>query len=479
MKNRFILFLTMPGVLMILFSLYHDMFWAGKNGIGPAQFVLIDFGAALALLGVGLTLSKREPSQPAVPTRWLDQISNAPNIAWIMAGAFIVFLIFVIFPMFFDPIHRLVYFNKYLPALEPIGWDIVTTLDSIRTWLTEGVAKVYYPPLTTILLAPLLLFVYPLNYYIITVITLISFFLFGFLMPFLIVGRGDRSVILFVFVISAFSYGLQFELGSGQFHTIAMLFCISAIYLFHKRPQYRFFAYILFCISIQLKIYPALFFVLFVDDWRAWMINIKRFVTLGLVNFLLLFLLGYSYFSKFIAHIMASSTGSTESWTGNHSITSFLNYLTAPKTRLLDANSLAWLSRNINLLTYLFLAYFIICFIIIWVNTCRHNIRGIDSFLVMACVIGGLIIPSINQDYTLPLLTAPFALMASEQYSSDVPYKRVMIIILLIISSFTYTLTLLPYLHKPQYLKNNFPLLIILLTTTMLFSFLRKKEDAV
>ena len=55
----------------------------------------------------------------------------------------------------------------------------------------------------------------------------------------------------------------------------------------------------------------------------------------------------------------------------------------------------------------LFLAYFILCFIIVLVNAYRRNIRGINSLLVMACVLGGLLIPSINHDYTLPLLTAP------------------------------------------------------------------------
>ena len=127
----------------------------------------------------------------------------------------------------------------------------------------------------------------------------------------------------------------------GQFHTIALLFCIAAIYLFHKYPQYRFFAYLLFCVSIQLKIYPALFFVLFVDDWRDWKTNIKRFVTLGLVNFLLLFLLGYSYFSKFIAHMIESSTNWLEAFSVNHSIAGFFYYLLTPKAKLLNESSLA------------------------------------------------------------------------------------------------------------------------------------------
>ena len=478
-KNKFITFLIVPGVLIVLFSLFFDVSGAGKGGVGPAQFVIIDFGAALALLGVGLALSRWEPSQPAVRTRWLDRISSAPNIIWILTGVFIAYLIFLIFPVFLNPTHGVVYFNRYLPEHYPIGWDIIATIDSIKSWFTEGVSKVYYPPLVNILFAPLLLVSYPIYYYIVTILTVISYFLFGFLLPFIIVAKENRSVVSFLFGISIFSYGLQFELERGQFHTIALLLCVSAVYLFHRHPQYRFFAYVLFCISVQFKIYPALFFVLFVDDWRDWKNNIKRFAALGLVNFLLLFLLGFSYFSNFIAHIQASSTGPVETWSGNHSITGFLNYLLLPKTGLLGEGSQVWLGKNINLLGNLFLLYFAISFLIVWVNAYRRNIRGIDSSLMMVCLIGGLLIPSINHDYTLPLLTAPFALIASEQYIRDVLPKRMMIIVLLIISSFTYALTLLPFLRKPLYLKSNFPLLIILLTATTLFSFLRKKEDVI
>jgi len=316
---------------------------------------------------------------------------------------------------------------------------------------------------------------YPINYYIITTITLVSYFTVGFLLPFLIVGGKDRSVVLFIFGISIFSYGLQFELERGQFHTLAMFFCILAVYLFHKQPKYRFFAYLLFCISVQFKIYPALFFVMFVDDWQAWANNIKRFAVLGLVNFLLLFLLGYSYFSRFITHIKTSSAASVELWNGNHSIIGFLNYILTPKAGLLGESSMVWVGKNINLLGSLFILYFAIAFIIVLGNAYRRNVRDIDPLLLMVCMIGGLIIPSINHDYTLPLLTAPFALIASEQYIRDIPQKRLAVIVLLISSSSAYALTLLPFIHKPLLLKNSFPLLIILLTVTTFLSFLREK----
>ncbi len=474
-KNKFVFFLTLLGILIFILSLLSDLFGFGKEGIGRAQLSAAGVGAILAILGVGLMLARQENVRAAIRSSWLAGIPGLPNIVWVMIGFFIAYVIFLIVPMFFDPVHRLVYFDRYLPDVYPIGGDFTTTLDSIRTWFAEGIASVYYPPLLTILFAPFLLIPYPTNYYIITIITVVSYFIAAFLLPLLIVEKGNRSIIPFIFGVSVLSYGFQFELERGQFHTIALLLCISAIYLFHRYPQRRFFAYLLFCMSVQFKIYPALFVVMFVDDWRDWKINLKRFAGLGLANFLLLFLLGYSYFSKFIAHIIASS-GSPEAWNGNHSIISFFYYLLDPKTRLLDANSMARLDENIHLITNLFLAYFAVCFLVVWMNTHRRNKPGIDPFLMMTCVLGGLLIPAINHDYTLPLLTTPFALTMSEQFTRNGP-RRILVILLLVASSFTYTATLVSYIRKPLYLQNSFPLLIILLTTTTLLSFLRDKEE--
>jgi len=477
-KNKPALFLIVFGVFIAILSLLFDISRFGKNGIGPAQLFIITAGATFALLGVGLMLGRQEDNRAVIQPSWLDGIPKLPNILWVVTGFSIAYLLFLIMPMFFAPIHRVIYFNKYLPDLYPIGMDFRVTIDSIRTWLAEGTARAFYPPLVTILFAPFLLIAYPLNYYIMTIITMISYFVVAFILTLVIVGKRDYSVILFIFGASVFSYGFQFELERGQFHTIAMVLCISAIYLFHRYPQYRFFAYLLFCMSVQFKIYPALFVVMFVDDWRDWKTTIKRFAVLGLANFLLLFLLGYSYFSKFIAHIMECSSGLYEPGRVNHSITSFLDFISSSKAHLLNASSITWLKGTVGLVTNLILAYFVVCFLVVWMNTYRRNIRGIDCLLMMICVLGALTIPAINHDYTLPLLTAPFALTVSERFTQNLR-GRIAVIPLLVVASFTYATTLLPFIRKPLFLQNSFPLLIILLTITTLLSFLRDKKNIV
>ncbi|HLO27970.1 MAG TPA: glycosyltransferase family 87 protein [Anaerolineales bacterium] len=475
-KNKSAFFLIVLGVFIVILSLLSDIFGVGKTGIKPAALLITTIGAALALLGVGLLPRNQEKDQAVPQLSWLTGIRYFPNLLWIVIGFSLAYFIFLILPMFFDPSHKVVYFEEYLYDLHPIGADFLTTLDSSKTWFAAGTAQAFYPPLTMILFAPLTLIGYPGNYYLITIMTVVSYFIAGGLIPFLLAEKANRSVIPFIFGVSIFSYGFQFELERGQFHTIAMLLCILAIYLFHRHPHYRFFAYLLFCISVQLKIYPALLVVMFVDDWRDWKTNLKRFALLGLVNFALLFLLGYSYFSKFITHMLASSVDPHEIWRGNHSITSFLSIFSSPRYQLLDLNLLSWLQKNISLVTYLFLAYFVICFLLVWLNAYRRNTHGLDSFLWMTCVLGGLIIPAVNHDYTLPLLTAPFALIVSERFTQNVP-GRMLVILLLLVASFSYTTTLVPFIHKPRHLQDTFPLLIILLTITTLLSFLRDKEE--
>ncbi|HMB21861.1 MAG: glycosyltransferase family 87 protein [Chloroflexota bacterium] len=476
-KNKFVLFLTLLGVLIFLLSLLPGLLGLDRNGIGQRQLLVAIVGAAFVIVGIGLVLSEQETGQPVVRSSWLAGIPSLPNVVWVLIGSSIAYVIFLVAPMFFDAAHQIEYFGKYLYALHTLGTDFLTTLNSSRTWFAEGIAKAYYPPLTPILFAPFGLLAYPTNYHAITIISVISYFVAAGLLPCLLVREGDRSGALFIFGISIFSYGFQFELERGQFHTIAMLFCMLAIYLFHRQPRQRFFAYVLFCISVQLKIYPALFVVMFVDDWRDWKTNLKRFAALGMANFALLFLLGFSYFSNFTSHLMASSADRHEIWAGNHSIKSFLTMLTIPESHLLDANALAWLQERIGLFTFLFLAYFAICFVLVWVNSYRRNLRGIDSLLLMACTLGVLTVPPINHDYTLPLLATPFALMVAEPFTRNVP-ARIAVILLLVAAAFAYAATLVPYIRKPLYLQNSFPLLIVLLTATTLLSFLREKQAA-
>lgn len=473
-KNRFAVFLVVSGILIVAFSLLFDLIVPGRRGVGIAQLTPAIVGATSAILGIGLVLSGRETGNLKTLSRWLARIPALPNFFWVVMGIVVAYVLFLIFPMFFNANQRVLYFSRYIPDHYPIGEDLLGTLASINMWFTTGDAQYFYPPLLTVLFSPLLFLSYPLNYYVVTILTISSFTFLAILVSRLTTESMDRSVPLLIFGISFLSYGLQFELERGQFHTLAITLCIAAVYLFHRHPRYRFFAYVLFCTSVQFKLYPAIFVFMFVDDWRDWKTNLKRFVTLGFANFALLFLLGSSYFQKLVSHMTESGQAWKQVWNGNHSITGFFYYLLKPNTRILDDSSIDWLSRNIVWVISLFLVYFVICFLSVWLTSYRQGARRVDSFLLMACALGCLLLPSINHDYTLPILTAPFALLVSEQYSSQA-IKRILSGLLLSISAFAYTVTLIPFNHKLLIFRNSFPLLMVLLTTTTLLSLLRGK----
>jgi len=376
---------------------------------------------------------------------------------WVVLGFLIAYIAFFIFPTFLNAEGRFHYSTGYLPPREHIGFDTRITLDHIRVWFEgEREAKYIFPALTTILFTPLLLLRYPVNFYVVTTLTFTSYLILNLFLPLWIRKMEDRLLIFFVFAVSIFSYGLQFELETGQFYTVTMMLVVAAVYIFHKYPSYRIFAYILFSIAIQLKLFPAIFVVMFVDDWRDWKGIIRRFAALGIANFALLFLLGYSYFSLFFSLLV--DNGSTSELTYNHSIYAFVTNL---------ASAPSWLE------SFLYL-YFFVCFFIVLGQAYFQNEKGINANLLMTCLIGGLMLPAISHDYNLPLLAAPFVLVMSAQDIRDALWAKVLSIVLFTSASFAYSATLFPSNARPAALENSFPFLFLILTVVVVLGFMQK-----
>ena len=127
---------------------------------------------------------------------------------------------------------------------------------------------------------------------------------------------------MLIFITGLTSYGFQFELERGQFNVIAMALCFSAIFLFHRKPKLSWLAYILFTIAIQLKLYPAIYILFFVRDWKDILANLRRFLCLGIVNIALLFILGWGVFLDFLNSLRGTAIDQMI-WVGNLSIRSF------------------------------------------------------------------------------------------------------------------------------------------------------------
>ncbi len=455
------------------FFLFADALGLGKSGMQAAQIFGLELGAAIILAGLGLRifLQKGDFSILAVT----EKLYQLPSIFWVALGLLPPFIPFLVSKIFFDPNLRIKYPEGYIPKLAPIGNDIILTMDAIQMWLQNNQTNQFvFTPVANLIFTPLLLLGYPKYYYVITVATLASYLVIS-LLAILMSAEKRHAVIIFIAAISIFSYGLQFELERGQSHTIALMLVLLSIYIFHRHKEFRWFAYILFSISIQLKFYPALFVILFVDNWLDWKTNLKRFASLGMANFLLLFLLGFSYFQAFYNH-MVFSVGDAEISVGNHSVRSFTTYLSYSGAGLFEGGAILWIREHIDLISAMLYLYFLICFLIILVNAYRKNEPGIQFDLLLACVIGSLVLPTVNHDYTLPLLTVPFALSISNWHTRHYPWPKFLTLIFTMAASFVYSISLFPINYKPDALKNSLPIIFIILTIVTGLNIAQRKE---
>ncbi len=470
MKNKIPLLLIIAGTLLAALSLLADFIGLGDHGGIPAVQILgAEAGVVLALAGLGLRI--RQQNQEQLSAGGLRGVSawalNQPILTWVVLGFIIAYLLCFVAPALYNSELKFQYFTNYIREREKIGFDTRLILEHIGHWYTgDQTPKYLFPPLTTILFTPLLLLRFPYTYYVSTVVTLVSFAALNLFLPLAMFKREDRPLLFFVLGVSVFSYGLQFELETGQFYTLAMLLSVAALYIFHKQPAYRLFAYILFCVSVQLKVFPAIFVFLFVDDWRDWKSNLKRFAALGLANFLLLFLLGFSYFQLFVTRMLGSMGNLEVRY--NHSITVYIHNL---------AGTNEWIGANAGLLKSALFVYFLLCFAAALFLAWKRNTRGLSPSLLMVSLIGGLILPTISHDYNLPLLALPFLLWTSSLRLPEQPWMKSLAILLLLAASFAYAVTLFPSNARPAALENSLPALMVILTAVTGLGFMQRQYE--
>lgn len=464
------------GGFVVLFMFLADAIGLGKGGIQAAQLLGIELGVVLIILGYAFAISSPgEGNSWAAWRRRIDQVLSSPLTAMV-AGVLAAFFVFSIVPMLFNSDLRFQYFYRYMPDKYPIGLDLQTLLGRVQTWFElktpyPGDIPQFYPPLTYVFFSPLTMVDYRTAYLITTLVGLVSYVILTLLLPLRMKPDGNHSIVFFLFAASLFSYGLQFELERGQYNLLTFLFVMLSVYIFHFHYRYRYIAYLLFSIAVQLKVFPAIFILMLIKDWRDWKGNIKRFVGLGLFNVALLFILGPRVFFDFTRAISQQVVTPSWNWNGNHSIQAFVFNLMKDGYRLVPPEALASLQPYSSVLTTTFLAIFALCLLLLLVLSYRHNENGLNPYLFLVCTLGALIIPTSN-DYTLSFLTAPvallFAAIAVEKFKA-----RYLASLLILIAAFSFGSTLFPFKYKPYFLNNNFPALFLLLLSIMVLYLLR------
>lgn len=404
--------------------------------------------------------------------------ANSSFIIYVLLGFSVPYLLFFIRPVFLNPEHAMQFFI-YLPVENPIGSDLKQALShSEELFIAKKspyTGSSLYTPLTYVLLAPLLAVSLPAAYGIITAINIICYIFIALLFPLWTNKQKPLSPLLMLFFITGlFSYGFQFELERGQFNVITMFFCLLAIWIYHYRHKYRYLAYLMFSVSIQLKIFPAIFIVMFIRDWRDWKNNIKRFLGLGVFNFALLFILGPKIFFDFLNAVKAQSVNPF-AWIGNHSIRSFVGLVAG----LPQAEKYAmWYFDTIQ---FILLAFVVVCIFLIMLQAYLKKQTGLNSYLLLACTIGALVIPPVSHDYTLSILIAAVATVFHNDCFAkiDSRHSRLLITILIFAFCAVYSSTLFSYVLKPHnlLLYNSFPALMVMLAITAAFSLMSKPSE--
>lgn len=405
------------------------------------------------------------------------RVVNANNLTWITLAIVFSYLLFFVYPIFFSEVMN---YPKYVPALKPIGIDLKNTIRITNIFFVDKQSPYYggnsyaYPPFTSILFFPLLLVNMSFAYKIITIINVICYIVITYFFPLWTEKKKQITpLIMLIFITGLFSYGFQFELERGQFNLIAVVMSFLAIWIFHYRNKYRPLAYALFIISVQLKIYPFIFIVMLINNWRDWKNNTKRFLLLTAANIVALFILGPKIFTDFVDAII-NHTNSPYIWLGNHSIHSFVTQI----TEIISRHGWTWIAQYTKLTEFVLLTIVAGCIFIIILRSYRQRQIGLNPFLLLACTIGALLIPSASHDYTLSILPAPVAIFLSSNISrmkTNSIRLRILFTVLLIIFSFAYSTTLFSYTNKFYYIfENNFPALFIMLLVVTFLSLASK-----
>jgi hypothetical protein len=102
-----------------------------------------------------------------------------------------------------------------------------------------------------------------------------------------------------------------------------------------------------------------------------------------------------------------------------------------------------------------------------------------NAYLLMACTLCALLIPSISNDYKLAMLAGPFVLLLGLEVRTQQGSGQTQLggSILLLALSLLYFSTLYSYICKPALLRNNAPALLLMLVLTAFLAAKRAEPE--
>lgn len=470
MNKRLGLALLTAGALLVCLSLIVDIVGLGKSGFQAAQIGGILAGLFLGLAGWGLsTFPENQKPLRQVLAEKAAALLSLPVIVWVLAGFLVIFLLYVVRPMFFDSSRQFSYFAGYLPVLDPIGNDLSYNTRAITLWLQGqspyALGYHFYPPLYHVVFAPILIFDAQGKYFLMTGLTLLSF---GLL--FLLLRRkitDSQGIFVFFFLTGLFSYGMQFELERGQFNVLALLLALAGVWLYHNFPAFRLLAYTLWTVAAHIKLWPGVFLWMFFSRRNTGKENLITLLQLGALNLAAFLILGYQEFVRFIEALLTESRNPLwllpDKQPINHSVRAFVDKLAKNNDNEVPAGVADWLSSSGSWVEWILLAVIVLCSAIILWRTLRNRPDLLHADALLLLILLGFLLPGTSIDYKLVLLAPGLAVVLANRPLPALRWQRVLFIGLTLLMSAAYSLTLVPYLYRGGLLITAFPMLFTLL----------------
>jgi len=411
----------------------------------------------------------------------LDLILRWPATNWVLMGFFTTFFVYFIVPTFLNAYHELRLF-PYFPELKPLGADLHEYLKFSRMLIDTGTPYTppnYYPPFQAVFFLRFMYSGPDQSYIYLTLLSFISFLAITWLYPMLVAKeRRLNPMAVFGLITGLISYGLWFELERGQFDLLVMAMCYAGIYLYHFRPRWRLAAYLLFILSVNIKIYPVIFVLCFTTDWHDWVRNLRRWGLLLLANFAGLFILGWKVFLDFINALVGEVNQPSYYWSGNHSIDSFVRVMletfkkSSPAVYDIIHPNIRWIELALLLL-------YLLCLGMVLRIAYLQRLSAANPYLIMLLTIGTLVIPSTSHDYKLSIFIAPMVLILNnlELRRSSRIWLDLTAILLVVVLSTAYSSTLFMHVDLPVLLTNNMPALLVIAIASTLLLWVRSAQS--
>jgi len=396
--------------------------------------------------------------------RWQEEKLVLPEIAWLFSGYLVCYFTFSVFPMLINQQPLTIPLTS-AGGLNIHAMDYQFILNNARAAILEGKTMQWSvsSPGGYLFLYPLLMIDITQSYQLFTLIKIVFFIGTTFLLPIKSIFKKEYALPLFFVLTGLASYWFQYDIEDGQFYPLLYAFIVIAIWLFQKYGHnrfLRFISYALFCFAVQMKLSPFIFVVFFIRDWKDYKRNLIRLLSLGLVNFLLVFSAGWTNAQTFFNTIFyLGQKGSPVSGSFNHSIQSFTAYLGAQT--LSDPN-------YIRILLYIIVlsCMGLLLWRFVW-NKIHTPENYIDPFLLIGLTLCALLLPNENNDYALPILSIILSVGLSLDLSSP---KRILNGLDLFVITLLYLTTTYAGMLKPEgviFQNNCIPLVTLLVYITL------------